>query len=181
MKKIGQFIYPWGNGHYSRMMRLDEKLPKYLKAGYETYYFSKGEIYNKLLKKFPDKKNNIHEILMPTPIDGKYGPSVSLSILNMFFPVGSNQSLVNQVKNYLKKEREFYDREKFDLVINDGDMGSNVLAKNRDIPSLFVTNQFLPRLWKSHSGFYPGVYFISKQIGKATRILVADSAPIHYL
>jgi len=104
MKKIGQFIYPWGNGHYSRMMRLDEKLPKYLKAEYETYYFSKGEIYNKLLKKFPDKKNNIHEILMPTPIDGKYGPSVSLSILNMFFPVGSNQSLVNQVKNYLKKE-----------------------------------------------------------------------------
>jgi len=177
MKKIGQFIYPWGNGHYSRMMRLDEKLPKYLKAEYETYYFSKGEIYNKLLKKFPDKKNNIHEILMPTPIDGKYGPSVSLSILNMFFPVGSNQSLVNQVKNYLKKEREFYDREKFDLVINDGDMGSNVLAKNRDIPSLFVTNQFLPRLWKSHSGFYPGVYFVSKQIGKATRILVADSAP----
>ena len=56
MKKIGQFIYPWGNGHYSRMMRLDEKLPKYLKAEYETYYFSKGEIYNKLLKKFPDKK-----------------------------------------------------------------------------------------------------------------------------
>ena len=34
MKKIGQFIYPWGNGHYSRMMRLDEKLSKYLKAEY---------------------------------------------------------------------------------------------------------------------------------------------------
>jgi len=29
MKKIGQFIYPWGNGHYTRMMRLDEVLPKY--------------------------------------------------------------------------------------------------------------------------------------------------------
>ena len=26
MAKIGQFIYPWGNGHYSRMMRLNEKL-----------------------------------------------------------------------------------------------------------------------------------------------------------
>ena len=177
MKKIGEFIYPWGNGHYSRMMKLDEVLPKYLKEQCEMFYFSKGEIYKKLLKKFPDKKNNIHEILMPTPIDGKYGPSVSLSILNMFFPVGTNQSLVNQVKNYMKKEREMYDKEKFDLVINDGDMGSNVLAKNRGITSLFVTNQYLPRLWKSRSYFYPGVYFVSKQIAKATRILVADSAP----
>ena len=95
MKKIGEFIYPWGNGHYSRMMKLDEMLPKYLKEQCEMFYFSKGEIYKKLLKKLPDKKNNIQEILMPTPIDGKYGPSVSLSILNMFFPVGTNQSLVN--------------------------------------------------------------------------------------
>ncbi len=77
----------------------------------------------------------------------------------------------------MKKEREFYNKEKFDVVINDGDMGSNVLAKKRDIPSLFVTNQFMPRLWKSRSYFYPGLYFISKQIAKATRILVADSAP----
>ena len=177
MKKIGQFIYPWGNGHYSRMMKLNEKMPKYLKGEYEMYYFSKGEIYKKLLEKFPDKKHNIQEILMPTPIDGKYGPSVSLSILNVFFPVGSNQSLVNQVKNYMKKERKAYDKEKFDLVINDGDMGSNVLANNRGIPSLFVTNQYLPRLWKSRGYFYPGVYFISKQIAKASRILVADSAP----
>ena len=177
MKKIGEFIYPWGNGHYSRMMKLDEVLPNYITEQYETFYFSKGEIYKKLLEKFPDKKKNIHEILMPTPIDGKYGPSVSLSILNMFFPVGTNQSLVNQVKNYMKREREYYDKEKFDLVINDGDMGSNVLARNRGIPSLFVTNQYLPRLWKSRSYFYPGVYFVSKQIAKATRILVADSAP----
>ena len=179
MKKIGQFIYPWGNGHYSRMMKLNEKMPKYLKGEYEMYYFSKGEIYKKLLEKFPDKKHNIQEILMPTPIDGKYGPSVSLSILNVFFPVGSNQSLVNQVKNYMKKEREAYDKEKFDLVINDGDMGSNVLANNRGIPSLFVTNQYLPRLWKSRGYFYPGVYFISKQIAKASRILVADLSLIH--
>ena len=177
MKKIGEFIYPWGNGHYSRMMKLDEVLPKYLTEEYEMFYFSKGDVYKKLLKKFPDRKKNIYEILMPTPIDGKSGPSVSLSILNMFFPVGANQSLVNQVKNYLKKEREIYNKEKFDLVINDGDMGSNVLAKNRGITSLFVTNQYLPRLWKSRSYFYPGVYFVSKQIAKASRILVADSAP----
>ena len=159
------------------MMRLDEVLPKYLGKEFDTHYFSKGEIYKKLLERFPDKQNNVHEILMPTPIDGKVGPSVSRSLLNIFFPVADNHSLVNQVKNYMKKEREFYNKEKFDVVINDGDMGSNVLAKNRNIPSLFVTNQFMPRLWKSRSYFYPGLYFISKQIAKATRILVADSAP----
>ena len=179
MKKIGQFIYPWGNGHYTRMMRLDEVLPKYLSEGFDTHYFSKGEIYKKLLEKFPDKQKNIHEILMPTPIDGKIGPSISLSLLNMFFPVADNPSLVSQVKNYMKKEREFYNKEKFDIVINDGDMGSNVLANKRGIPSLFVTNQYMPRLWKSRSYFYPGLYFVSKQIAKATRILVADSAPPH--
>ena len=177
MKKIGQFIYPWGNGHYTRMMRLDEVLPKYLNEEVDTHYFSKGEIYEKLLQRFPDKQSNIHEVLMPTPIDGKVGPSVSRSLLNIFFPVADNRSLVNQVKNYMKKEREFYNKEKFDVVINDGDMGSNVLAKKRGIPSLFVTNQYMPKLWKSRSYFYPGLYFISKQIAKATRILVADSAP----
>jgi len=114
---------------------------------------------------------------MPTPIDGKVGPSVSLSLLNIFFPVADNHSLVNQVKNYLKKEREFYNKEKFDLVINDGDMGSNVLAKKRGIPSLFVTNQYMPKLWKSRSYLKPGLYFVSKQIAKATKVLVADSAP----
>ena len=179
MKKIGQFIYPWGNGHYTRMMRLDEVLPKYLNEEFDTHYFSKGEIYKKLLEKFPDKRKNVHEVLMPTPIDGKVGPSVSLSLLNILFPVEDNRSLVNQVKNYMKKEREFYDREKFDVVINDGDMGSNVLAKNRGIPSLFVTNQYMPKLWKSRSYLKPGLYFISKQIAKATRVLVADSAPPH--
>tara|TARA_B100001013_G_scaffold158116_1_gene94291 strand:+ start:11 stop:1246 length:1236 start_codon:yes stop_codon:yes gene_type:complete len=179
MKKIGQFIYPWGNGHYTRMMRLDEVLPKHLSEEFETHYFSKGEIYKKLLEKFPDKQKNVHEVLMPTPIDGKVGPSVSLSLLNMFFPVDDNTSLVNQVKNYMRKEREFYNREKFDLVINDGDMGSNVLAKKRGIPSLFVTNQYMPKLWKSRSYLKPGLYFISKQIAKATRVLVADSAPPH--
>ena len=177
MKKIGQFIYPWGNGHYTRMMRLDMVLPKYLNEEFDTHYFSKGEVYKKLLERFPDKQNNVHEVLMPTPIDGKVGPSVSRSLLNILFPVADNHSLVNQVKNYMKKEREFYNKEKFDVVINDGDMGSNVLAKKRGIPSLFVTNQYMPKLWKSRSYFYPGLYFISKQIAKATRILVADSAP----
>ena len=59
MKKIGEFIYPWGNGHYSRMMKLDEVLPKYLTEEYEMFYFSTGDVYKKLLKKFPDRKKNI--------------------------------------------------------------------------------------------------------------------------
>ena len=41
---------------------------------------------------------------MPTPIDGKVGPSVTLSLLNILFPVADNHSLVNQVKNYMKKK-----------------------------------------------------------------------------
>ena len=177
MKKIGQFIYPWGNGHYSRMMRLNAVLPNYLTEKPEMFYFSKGEIYEKLLQKFPDKKDNIHEILMPTPIDGKNGPSVPLSLLNILFPVAKEKALVKQIKHYLKKEAQIYDKEKFDVVINDGDMGSNVLAKNRGIPSLFVTNQYMPKLWKSRSYFYPALYFVAKQIEKASMILIADSPP----
>ena len=63
MKKIGQFIYPWGNGHYTRMMRLDEALPKYLGEEFDVHYFSKGEVYKKLL-------NNVcpPNINYPTPI-----------------------------------------------------------------------------------------------------------------
>ncbi len=163
MKKIGQFIYPWGNGHYSRMMKLNAVLPNHLTEKSEMFYFSKGEIYEKLLQKFPDKKDNIHEILMPTPIDGKNGPSVPLSLLNLLFPVSKEKALVKQIKHYLKKEAQIYDKEKFDVVINDGDMGSNVLAKNRGIPSLFITNQY--------------IYFVAKQIEKASMILVADSPP----
>ena len=48
MAKIGQFIYPWGNGHYSRMMRLNEKLKEL--GDNEFHYFSKGDIYKKLLR-----------------------------------------------------------------------------------------------------------------------------------
>ncbi len=63
------------------------------------------------------------------------------------------------------------------MVINDGDMGSNILAKNRNIPSLFVTNQFRPKLYNSRSYLYPSLIFIAKQINKASKILVADSPP----
>jgi len=85
MKKIGQFIYPWGNGHYTRMMRLDDALPKYLSEEFDMHYFSKGEIYKKLLKKFPDKLKNIHEVLMPTPIDGRLVRVLRYPYLTYFF------------------------------------------------------------------------------------------------
>ncbi|HYL66445.1 MAG TPA: glycosyltransferase [Nitrosopumilaceae archaeon] len=177
MLKIGEFIYPWGNGHYTRMMALDQILTKYIKSEFEVHYSSKGEIYQKLLEKFPTKKQYIHEIFMPTPIDGKKGPSVTRSLWNFLLPVSGNPPLVKQISSYLIKEAKLYDVQKFDLVINDGDVGSNVLADKRGINCIFVTNQFKPKLWKSHSYFYPSVVYISKQIEKATKIVVADSAP----
>jgi hypothetical protein len=177
VKKIGQFIYSWGNGHYSRMMSLNEELPNFVKEQVEIHYSSKDEIYQKLLKKFPDKKQHIHEILMPTPIDGKYGPSVFLSMLNTVFPIHGSPPVVKQVSSYLRKEAELFDSIGFDLVINDGDMGPNILARNRNVKSIFVTNQFMPKLWRSRFYFYPGVVFVAKQIAKATKIIVADSPP----
>jgi len=177
MLKIGEFIYAWGNGHYTRMMALDGFLPKYIKSKFEVHYSSKGEIYQKLLQKFPTKKQQIHEILMPTPIDGKKGPSVTRSLWNFLLPVSGNPPLVKQISSYLKEESKIYNAQQFDLVINDGDVGSNVLAEKRGIKCVFVTNQFKPRLWKSHSYFYPSVVYISKQIAKATKIIIADSAP----
>ena len=177
MLKIGQFIYPWGSGHYSRMMRLNEVLEDYIKEEFEVHFSSKDHVYQKLLEKFPNHKDQIHEILMPTPIDGKFGPSILLSMLNFLLPISKNPPLVKQVTNYLREEGKLYDKEKFDLVINDGDMGSNIIAKNRHIPSLFITNQFRPRLYKSRSYFYPAVNYVSKQIAKASKILVADSPP----
>jgi len=175
--KIGEFIYPWGSGHYSRMMRLDEVLGDHIKDELDIHYSSKDHVYEKLIKKFPDKKEKIHEILMPTPIDGKFGPSVSKSLLNILLPVANNPSLIRQIINYLREERKLYNKEKFDLVINDGDMGSNILANNRNIPSLFITNQFRPKLYNSRSYLYPSLIFIAKQISKASKILVADSPP----
>ena len=175
MAKIGQFIYPWGNGHYSRMMRLNEKLKE--KDDNEFHYFSKGDIYKKLLEKFPKEKENIHEVLMPTPIDGKFGPSLTKSMINFLLPVDENKPLVTQISSYLKDEAKLYNKIGFDLVINDGDMGSNVLAKRRNITSLFVTNQFKPKLWKSRLYFKPALEFVAKQISKASKILVADTEP----
>ncbi len=179
MLKIGEFIYPWGSGHYSRMMRLNEVLGDHIKEEFEVHFSSKDHVYEKLLKKFPDQKEKIHEILMPTPIDGKFGPSVSKSLMNLLLPISKNPSLVRQITNYLREERKLYNKEKFDLVINDGDMGSNILAKNRNIPSLFVTNQFRPKLYNSRSYLYPSLIFVAKQIAKASKILVADSPPPH--
>lgn len=177
MKKIGQFIYSWGNGHYSRMMSLNEELPNFIKEEYEIHYSSRDEIYQKLLKRFPEQQQNIHEVLMPIPIDGKYGPSVFLSMLNLALPIHGNPPVISQVKRCLKKEASIFNSIGFDLVINDGDMGPNVLAQRRGINSIFVTNQFMPKLWKSRFYFYPGVVFIAKQIAKATKIVVADSPP----
>ena len=177
MKKIGEFIYPWGSGHYSRMMRLNEVLPDYIKEEFEIHFSSKDHVYEKLLENFPEKREQIHEILMPTPIDGKFGPSVSLSMMNLLLPIATNPPLVKQIASYLKDEGKLFNKEKFDLVINDGDMGANVLAGRRGIPSIFITNQFMPKLWKSRFYFYPSLIFVAKQIAKATRILVADSPP----
>ncbi|MFQ6025374.1 MAG: glycosyltransferase [Nitrosopumilaceae archaeon] len=177
MIKIAQFIYPWGNGHYSRMMALDRVLPKYVKDEIEMHYLSKDQVYQKLVEKFPSKKQQIHEIFMPTPVDGKYGPSVTLSLLNFLLPISGNPPLVKQISLYLKQESKMFDHENFDFVINDGDMGSNVIAKNRGVNCIFVTNQFKPKLWKSHFYFYPSLEYISKQIAKASKIVVADSPP----
>ena len=181
MHKIGEFIYPWGSGHYSRMMRFHEAFSDYMKEEFETHFSSRGQVYEKILEKFPNQSDKIHNILMPTPIEGKFGPSVFLSMLNFLLPVAQNPSLVNQIVYYLREERKLYNKEKFDLVINDGDMGSNILAKNRNIPSLFITNQFRPKLYKSRSFLYPSLYFIAKQIAKASKIIVADSPPPYTL
>ena len=82
MHKIGEFIYPWGSGHYSRMMRFHETFSELMKEEFETHFSSKDHVYQKLLEKFPNQIDKIHHILMPTPIDGKFGPSMFLSMLN---------------------------------------------------------------------------------------------------
>ena len=43
--------------------------------------------------------------------------------MNILLPISKNPSLVRQIINYLREERKLYNKEKFDLVINDGDMG----------------------------------------------------------
>ncbi len=177
MKKIGGFINPWGNGHFTRMMALDDAIRKNVDDEFEIHYSSSGEIYQKLLKRFPTKKENLHNITIPTPVDGKCGPSVTLSLFNFLLPVKGRPPLVSVMARYLMEEGKLYDKQKFDLVINDGDVGSNVVAEKRGVKSIFVTNQFRPRLWKSRSFLYPGLVYISKHMAKASKIVVADSPP----
>lgn len=177
MKKIGGFINPWGNGHFTRMMALDDVIRKDVEDDLDIHYSSSGEIYQKLLKKFPAKKENLHNIVIPTPIDGKCGPSITLSLFNILLPVAGRQPLVSVMAKYLRAEGKLYDKQKFDLVINDGDVGSNIIAEKRNVKSIFITNQFRPKLWVSRSYFYPAVMYISKKIAKASKIIVADSPP----
>src|SRR3989337_1464495 len=87
------------------MMALNNHLTEYIKDEYEIHYSSKAEIYQKLLEKFPSQHHFIHEILMPTPIDGKMGPSVTLSMLNLLLPISKNPPLLKQISNYLKAAR----------------------------------------------------------------------------
>ena len=180
MTKIGEFIYPWGNGHYTRMSRLNRVLKEYV-TDTNIHYFSKGEIYKKLIKSYPDSIDNIHHITIPTPIDGKMGPDLFRCLLNITLPVDGMSPLIRQIISYLREERRIFNEQKFDIIISDGDMGANVLAKNRNIPSLFITNQFRPKLWANHVYLYPGLEFISRQIAKASHILVADSLPPYTL
>ena len=60
MFKIGEFIYPWGNGHYSRMMRLNQILKEQFNDKIEIHFSSKSPIYDKL-EKFPENKHNIRK------------------------------------------------------------------------------------------------------------------------
>ena len=177
MKKIGGFINPWGNGHYTRMMALDDAIRKSMGNDFEVHYSSCGEIYEKLLRRFPANKENLHDIIIPTPIDGKCGPSVTLSLFNFLLPVAGRPPLVSVMARYLIDEGKLYDQQNFDLVINDGDVGSNVIADKRSVKSIFVTNQFRTRLLPSKAFLYPGLIYISKKIAKASRIIVADSPP----
>ena len=174
MIKIGEFVYPWGNGHYTRMMRLNAVLGEYIRQEIQIHVATKPPIYEKILA---HDQYVPHPVSMPTPIDGQFGPSIQLSLLNLLLPVEGNPPLIRQIAHYLREEGMLYDKEKFDLVINDGDMGSNILAQRRCIPSIFVTNQFRPRLWLSRFYLYPAARFVAAQIAHATRILVADSAP----
>lgn len=177
MKKIGGFVYPWGNGHFTRMMHLDKAIQDTMKDDVQMHYTSSGEIYQKLLQKFPQNKDRIHNIEMPTPIDGKKGPSITLSSLNFLLPMSGRPPLLSVVTNYLRKEGNLYNSQKFDLVINDGDVGSNAIAQRRNVKCIFITNQFRPKLWASRFYLYPGVIYVSKNIEKATKIIVADSPP----
>ncbi|RNJ72016.1 MAG: glycosyltransferase [Thaumarchaeota archaeon S13] len=155
-------------------MALDAEL-RAIRGDLEIHYASKDPILSRLRERLGDGPN-IHEILMPTPIGGRSGPSVARSLLNLALPVGG-PTLPSRIASYLRAEARLYDSEHFDLAINDGDMGSNVIASRRSIPCAFVTNQYRPRLYASRFYLRPAAEFIARQIARATRILVADSAP----
>lgn len=157
------------------MMALDAEL-RAIRGDLEVHYASKEPILSRLRERLPGAGPRIHEILMPTPIGGRSGPSVTRSLLNLALPVGG-PTLPSRIASYLRAEARLYDRERFDLAINDGDMGSNVIASRRSIPCAFVTNQYRPRLYASRFYLRPAAEFIARQIARATRILVADSAP----
>ena len=56
MKKIGQFIYPWGNGHYSRMMRLNDSLNEKIGNELETHFLVKEKFLKNFTRNFLQKK-----------------------------------------------------------------------------------------------------------------------------
>lgn len=178
MTKIGEFVYPWGNGHYTRMMRLNDVLREHVPGDTRIHIATKPPIYEKILA---HPGYAAHAVLMPTPIDGRFGPSLPRSLLNLLLPVEGNPPLVSQIACYLREEGRLYDREGFDLAINDGDVGSNIIARRRGVPSIFITNQYRPRMWRSRFYLYPATRFISAKIAQARRILVADSKPPYAL
>ena len=55
MKKIGGFINPWGNGHFTRMMALDDVIRKNVEDDLDIHYSSSGEIYQSSSKDFLQK------------------------------------------------------------------------------------------------------------------------------
>ena len=96
MKKIGQFIYPWGNGHYTRMMRLNEVLPKYLNEEFDTHYFSKGEIYKKLASLLLVEITTKVLVRIATTCSTK---RISLCLSPLIHPVDFVESLIKQAYN----------------------------------------------------------------------------------
>ena len=56
MKKIGEFIYPWGNGHYSRMMRLHDALNEIIGDEIETHFLVKVRFLKNFTKDSLQKK-----------------------------------------------------------------------------------------------------------------------------
>ncbi|MDA7941045.1 MAG: glycosyltransferase [Nitrosopumilus sp.] len=145
-----------------------------LGGGHEIHYASGGHVLEKLRA---DPSRITHEVPMPVPVEGGSGPSMARSLANVLLPAYGRPPLVRQIADSMRAERRILDSERFDVVVSDGDMGVNVLAKNRGITCLFVTNQFRPELHGARTALYPAREFISRQIAKASRILVADSPP----